>query len=175
MRAFVAVWPSPAVVAQLAAIDRPARPGVRWTTEDQWHVTLRFLGSLNDPEVEGVKGGLERLGSIGPRGPVAAMAGPALRRLGPSVLCLPVAGVDEVAAAVAQVTARFGGPGEDRPFRGHLTIARAARGVDPRPPVPVPFLASWPVSEVTLVSSTLRPDGARYQIIGRYPLAGPVS
>jgi RNA 2',3'-cyclic 3'-phosphodiesterase len=170
VRAFVAVWPSPAVVAQLAAIDRPARPGIRWTTEDQWHVTLRFLGSITGDEVEGVKGGLERLGSIGPRGPVTAVAGPALSKLGPSVLCLPVAGVDELAAAVIQATAGFGEPGEDRPFRGHLTIARAARGVDPRPPVPVPFLASWPVSEVTLVSSTRHPEGARYEVIGRYAL-----
>lgn len=170
MRAFVAVWPSPAVVAQLAALDRPARPGIRWTTEDQWHVTLRFLGSITDDEVEGVKGALARLGSIRPGGPVTAVAGPALRTLGQPVLCLPIAGVDEVAATVAEATAGFGEPGEDRPFRGHLTIARAARGVDPRPPVPVPFVASWPVSEVTLVSSTLRPDGARYQVIGRYPL-----
>jgi 2'-5' RNA ligase len=170
MRAFVAVWPSPAVVEALAEIDRPQRPGIRWTTPDQWHVTLRFLGQLVDEEVEGVKAALAGLESAGRNGPVTADAGPAWVRLGPSVLCLPVAGLGEVAASVVAVTSGIAAPEVGRPFRGHLTIARAARGVDPRPPAPVPFSASWEVDQVTLVASTLHPAGARYEVISRYRL-----
>ncbi len=51
MRLFVAVWPSAAVVDELRGLERPARPGVRWTTADQWHVTLRFLGEMEDPDL----------------------------------------------------------------------------------------------------------------------------
>ncbi|NIR41602.1 MAG: RNA 2',3'-cyclic phosphodiesterase, partial [Actinobacteria bacterium] len=43
-RLFVAVWPPPSVVDLLARLPRREEPGVRWTTEAQWHVTLRFLG-----------------------------------------------------------------------------------------------------------------------------------
>jgi 2'-5' RNA ligase len=80
--------------------------------------------------------------------------------------------LDEVAAAVSDLTAGYGQPVGDRPFRGHLTIARAARGVDPRPPVPVLFAATWEIAEVTLVASTLHPAGARYEVIARYRLSG---
>ena len=50
MRLFVAVWPTPAVVEELGALPRPAAPGLRWTTADQWHVTLRFLGDADPGE-----------------------------------------------------------------------------------------------------------------------------
>lgn len=170
MRVFVAVWPSPAVVGRLVEIDRPARPGIRWTTQDQWHVTLRFLGELGEQEVKGVKGALAGLGAVDREGPVSAVAGPALDRLGPAVLCLPVAGLDQLAAQVAALTAGVGQPVADRPFRGHLTIARAKRGVNPKPPGPALFSASWEVAEVTLVASTRHPHGARYEVIDRYRL-----
>ena len=170
MRLFVAVWPPPAVVEQLAGLPRPARPGLRWTTEDQWHVTVRFLGEVSAGDVEGVKAALGRLGPGGRAGMVTATAGPALERLGPSVLSLPVAGLEEMAAAVSDLTAGYGQPAGGRPFRGHLTIARAARGVDPRPPLPVPFAATWEIAEVTLVASVLHPAGARYEVIARYRL-----
>jgi 2'-5' RNA ligase len=171
MRLFVAVWPSPSVALQLAALDRPPRAGVRWTTEDQWHVTLRFLGQILDEDLQRVKGALSALESVGPTRPVTAVAGPALTRLGPSVLCVPVAGLDGLAASVVRATAEFGEPPDERPFRGHITVARAARHVKLRLSAPVPFEGSWEVEEVTLVASVLHRAGARYEVVGRYPLA----
>jgi 2'-5' RNA ligase len=46
-RLFVAVRPPPEVMARLAAIDRPALPGVRWSVPDQWLVKLRPLGHVD--------------------------------------------------------------------------------------------------------------------------------
>ena len=48
MRAFVAVTVPPKVVDVLAAMERPAFDNLRWTTPEQWHVTLRFLGEIPD-------------------------------------------------------------------------------------------------------------------------------
>src|SRR5213592_498263 len=47
-RLFVAVWPTPEVVALLSALDRPALPGVRWSAPEQWLVKLRPLGLVAD-------------------------------------------------------------------------------------------------------------------------------
>ena len=47
-RLFVAVRPTPEVVALLAALERPAVPGVRWSTPEQWLVKLRPLGHVAD-------------------------------------------------------------------------------------------------------------------------------
>jgi 2'-5' RNA ligase len=168
VRLFVAVWPPAEVVNALAALDRPARSGLRWTTPDQWHVTVRFLGSMVDAE-EG-KGALAHMEAVAAPSQVMASAGPAVTRLGPSILCLPVAGLESVAAAVVATTADIGERPPERPFRGHLTLARAKRGVDLRPFTGPAFSATWPVNEVTLVASVTGPDRARYQVVASYPI-----
>ena len=89
------------------------------------------------------------------------------------MLCVPVAGLDGVAESVMALTAALGQPADFRPFHGHLTLARGRRGIDLRPLAGTPFSAVWPVDEVTLVASHLHPDGARYEVMGRFPPRGP--
>lgn len=172
MRVFVALWPPPPVVDELARLDRPPMAALRWTTADQWHVTLRFLGEIGGEEVERGKAALDRLGSRGRMARVAAVAGPALELLSPTVWCLPVAGLADLAEAVCRSTAEIGAPVGDRRFRGHLTMARG-KGVAALAAAPaVALTASWPVDEVTLVASELHPRGARYRVIHRVPISG---
>ena len=121
MRLFVAVRPPDDVLDAVAALARPAHPGVRWTTRDQWHVTLRFLGEVGDPEP--VAAAL----AAAPLPAATAALGPRVTALGSGVVCLPVAGLDALAAAVSEATAGWGRPPEHRRFRGHLTLARVDR------------------------------------------------
>ena len=163
MRLFVAVWPPPEVVALLAALDRPPLDGVRWTTPDQWHVTLRFLGEVDDPaRVLAPLAGAALPGASVGLGPIA-------ERPSPSLLWLPVAGLEALAAAVIGATLEVGRPVAG-PFRGHLTLARARRSA-PRGVLrrlsPVACSASWAVGEVTVVASTLGGTGSRYEVVGR--------
>jgi 2'-5' RNA ligase len=82
-----------------------------------------------------------------------------------------VGGLDALAASVVARTAALGEPPPDRPFSGHLTLARAKRGDRGVAGLAgVAFTASWEVGEVTLVASTLHPHGARYDIVARYHL-----
>ncbi len=169
MRLFVAVWPPHEVTDTIAALDRPAVPGVRWTTQDQWHVTLRFLGAVAD-DLAGP------LGEALPGGPAPeAVAGPATARLGRSILVVPVAGLDDLAAAVVAATGAIVAVTEQRPFRGHLTLARAAKGASiPRSLVGVPAAGRWRVGRVSLVQSHTHPAGARYaEVAGRTLDGGP--
>ena len=164
MRLFVAVWPSEEVLDTVAALPRPEVKNLRWTTHDQWHITLRFLGAVDDPD-EAVSA-LGRLRAAR----CEAVLGSEVRRLGSRVLMVPVAGLDEIAAEVIAATAEVGEPPEDRPFKGHLTLARARGRVDFRPLAGHPITGRWPVDEVTLVESRLHPKGARYETIARVPL-----
>jgi RNA 2',3'-cyclic 3'-phosphodiesterase len=176
VRLFVAVWPSAAARAALDTLPRPPTPGLRWTTPDQWHVTLRFLGEQDDADpaaaaVRRVPGGLE--GSA--PGPVAGSLGPATSWFpGRRVLQVPVEGLDRLAAAVDTAFDGAPGPGaggRDRPFVGHLTVART-RG-QRRGPIDLagaPCAAPWPVNRVTLVRSTLGGSGSRYEILAAAPL-----
>ena len=167
-RLFVAVWPPEDVLDAVAALHRPEVPGLRWTAPEQWHVTLRFLG-----RVEKVDEAVEALETVR-AAPAAAVAGPEVGRFGRRVLHVPVTGLDEVAAAVVSATAGVGEPPEDRPFAGHLTLARVARGarVDLRALAGQPVAGRWPVAEICLVESHLSPKGARYEVVTRFPLAG---
>jgi 2'-5' RNA ligase len=166
-RLFVAVWPPPDVVAALHAIERPEQQDLRYTTEDQWHVTLRFLGTVADDDIASVVAALVD----GACPAVDAEIQPAPKRLGPTAVVLDVAGLEPVAAAVEAAVGRFA-PDEHRRFKGHLTIARMrrpgrwpARGVGG-----LPGARSWPVSEVTLVQSHLGRGPAVYETLAAVPL-----
>lgn len=153
----------------MAGLDRPSVTGLRWTTPQQWHVTLRFLGHVDDarPVVEALAG----VGRRGP-GPVDAVLGPATGRFDQRILHVPVGGLEGVAGEVIAATAHLGRPPEDRPFAGHITLARVARGarVDLRPLAGMPVSGTWTVTDVCLVESHLSSAGARYEVVGRVPL-----
>ena len=140
---------------------------MRWTTRDQWHVTLRFLGPV--PAVEPVA---EALAGMRPAGPATAVLGPAVSRFGQRILHVPVGGLDAVAAVVVAATVGVGRPPEDRPFRGHVTLARVVKHgkVDLRPLAGASVAGEWEVGAVCLVESRLSPAGARYEVLDRFPL-----
>jgi RNA 2',3'-cyclic 3'-phosphodiesterase len=164
VRLFIAAWPPTDVLDAVEALDRPERAGVRWTTREQWHVTLRFLGAVDDVDL--VETSLRGVGTL----PSAASAGPQTTRLGRSLAVLPVSGLDRLAGAVVDLTASFGEPPDTRPFFGHITLARAKPGVKLGGLVGAPISASWPVTELALVASDLHPTGAKYTVVARFPL-----
>ncbi|HEX5366408.1 MAG TPA: RNA 2',3'-cyclic phosphodiesterase [Acidimicrobiales bacterium] len=166
MRLFVAVWPPPDVVAALAGLPRPVVPGVRWTRREAWHVTLRFLGEVEDPAP--VAAALDRAALA----PASARLGPRLTALGRRVLAVPVAGLDELAAGVGAPVASSSrpGPGDQRAFRGHVTLARARRGGDVRPLAGATVQGGWRVDAVELVLSRPEGRGHRYEVLHRRPL-----
>ena len=163
-RLFVAVWPPGEVLDVVEALHRPVEAGGRWTRRDQWHVTLRFLGPA---EVDAVCSALDGLRHE----PVEAVVGPEVGVLGQGVVQLPVAGLDSLASAVVSLTAAVGRPPEDRPFFGHLTLARMA-GAPPAGVLGQAFTASFAVTSVALVASELGGNAARYMTVATFPLSG---
>jgi 2'-5' RNA ligase len=158
----VAVWPPDAVLDQVAALERAVIDGVRWTTRDQWHITLRFLGPA---EVATVQSALA--GAVVER--ATARLGPAVGRFGHRILHVPVTGLERVASSVIAATCDIGRPPDDRPFAGHLTLARVAKGaqVDLRRLAGAPVAARWEVTDVCLVQSHLSRAGSRYEVLDR--------
>lgn len=158
MRLFIAVWPPPAVVDAIAALDLPVNDALRLTAPDQLHSTLRFLGNIDD--VDAVTRALDGVSHP----PVDVAIGPATRRLGHSVLMVPVAGLDTLAAAMPFPAGR--------PFTGHLTVARArSRHQVPRALSGIPFSATWRATSFALVRSQTKPTGAVYDDVAVFPLA----
>jgi len=164
MRLFVAVRPPEHVLDQLAELAHPDAPGVRWTTRDQWHVTLRFLGNVDDPEpvITAVRDAVHSLSAV------EVALGPRAGMLGRGVVQLPVSGLDEVARAVIAATADVGDPPDRRGFKGHLTLARTnGHRLDLSS---LHVAASWPVDQVELIRSRLGRGPATYETLAVVPL-----
>lgn len=169
MRLFVAVEVPDDARAAVAAVERPAGDDVRWSDPSAWHVTLRFLGEVDDAVPA-----IDALLAVS-AAPAVAVVAPVPRRLGATAVVLEVSGLDELAATVGAAFAGLPGA-EGRRFTGHLTLGRLRRtGRWPEGGVgPLPEAVSWPVTSVALVESRLTHGApARYEVLARRPLAGP--
>lgn len=189
MRLFVAIevpepWREAAREAR-RALDRDRAltgPPLRWVDPALMHLTLRFLGEVPDGAVPGLRRALDehappvdlRL-EIGAAGSFGAPART-------SAVWLGVGGDGEALRALAQRLERAaqaaGLPGDEREFRGHLTLARVSRraGGPQRRAVaeavtrlPEPPRAEFRVRSVALIRSHLRPGAPpRYETLSRY-------
>jgi 2'-5' RNA ligase len=174
VRLFVAVSLPPDVIELVGDLPRPDLASLRWTTEDQWHITLKFLGEVASPSVVAealtkVPGALREAGVR----EVEVVLGAATAWFrGRRILHVPVTGLDTLASVVAEVTASFGEHSEeDPPFAGHLTLARVRRNASgPANLAGTPVSAEWTVPEILLMSSTLGPGGSRYGVVAKVPV-----
>ena len=180
LRAFLAVsLPADARACAAEAVEtlRVAVPGdVRWTSPDNHHLTLKFLGEIAEDRVDPlVERAGAKLATVAPF--EVALAGfgafPSAREA--RVLWL---GVARGAAALAKLARKLdsaaritGAERERRPFTAHLTLGRlrAPARVEIERLAP-PTSVAWTVSEVVLYESRLAPDGARHVPLAHLPL-----
>ena len=164
MSLFVAVRPDAGAVEDLQHALEPMRrmpvaDVLRWQPPSQWHVTLAFLGDPDDDVAEAVA---ERLADLEAWTPVTGLSLAGAGCFGRQVLWLGMAdddALDGLRALQAALPPRLRGTGatvDRRPWRPHLTIARARHG-DARAAAAV--LSGyrgprWDVDEVLLVRSS---------------------
>lgn len=157
---------------------RPELPGAKWTRPEGRHLTLKFLGEVEEGRVSEIGEALE--GAASGHAPFEAAFSevggfPNLGR--PRVLWVGVGeGAEpmaELAGSVDEAMSGLGFDREKRRFHGHLTIARFKRpkktGDLPEVPVPEDRFA---VDEIVLFESHLHPKGARYTARARFTLSG---
>lgn len=127
-------------------------------------MTLAFLGDVDEPAVVSLLALVEF--------PAAqARLGPAVEMIRRDVVVIPVAGLDELAAAVRSAIGSAAPELTHRSFLGHLTMARSRCGVVPEL-VGHPVDVSFDVKEFSLVRSELDSGGARHFTVARFAL-GP--
>src|ERR1035438_7823205 len=169
MRLFVAVAVPEQVAGELEAAVAPLRsswPSLRWTGIDAWHLTLAFLGEVNDVIAAGLADPL-RIAAAEHAPLTLSLAGsgafPGAGRA--HVLWTGVHGdlkrLDHLAESVATAAKHEGAPPaeERRDFQPHLTLARSRAAVDVR--ALIAELAEyagtpWTAEEIYLIRS--RPD-----------------
>jgi 2'-5' RNA ligase len=169
-----------------AALSRARRElegrlsGWRWVRAENIHLTLRFLGEVPDDQVGRHHGAWRRAAAgcspvrleIGGSGVFPPRGLPRVLWCGVSA-GRPAGEIERLASALEDAARGEGFAPERRPFRPHLTLARARRGE--RPTVPdgdsVGTLGEVEAQEVVLFRSRLSPQGATYDPIEVFPLA----
>lgn len=174
-RLFVAVRP-PRPIREKLIDSMGGISGARWQSDDQLHLTLRFIGEVEPPVAEDIHAALGTIHQ--PRFNVALSSlGTFDRRGQPEVVWAGVTPHEPLKALhkkVDQALAQAGLPREGRAYLPHITLARMNRSSGSAREFleQAGGLSSDPftVDSFFLYESELTPAGAVYSIIERYPL-----
>lgn len=189
IRSFVAI-PIPAEIRRrLVEVENdlmPARAGVKWVSEDNFHVTLKFLGYVEPERLEAVARGVEAaVRGIGPFEVELAGVGAFPKITRPSVVWVGVTrGAQEMISLADRVDgemAKIGFERETRPFSPHITLGRVKSPKDRGgPPENLDRLrelierhqarevGSFGVEQVNIMRSELRITGPIYTAISDF-------
>lgn len=175
-RLFVALHPPTHITAALEALREDELPG-RWLPAASMHLTLRFLGDVDETRAEALAARLSEI-RLPPADVVLEEVDVFPSRRSPRVLVVRCARTPTLMTLQAEVERRVqeqGFEGERRAFNPHLTLARL-RGAAP---VRVGDYLQRHADEVggaftadafRLYESTLLPSGARYVVRAAFPL-----
>ena len=186
MRLFLAVELGQATLDALEQAIEPLRteaPDIAWVRPHKRHLTLKFLGDVDESRVAAVTEFTERVARQHRQFPMRIAgigAFPNFRRA--RVVWIGVeheARLELLHHDIEVAAEQVGFELEGRAFRPHITLARV------RSPLPeervrrlariarrIDFSAILHVSEITLFESTLAPDGAHYRRLLVAPLGG---
>lgn len=179
MRLFIALPIPVAIQHELAALRRELGKA-RWVPAAQLHVTLRFLGELDDAGARRVIEAVEQE-RVQARWAMPPLTARGLGTFGgrkPRVLfakLVPAEPVEALAASIERAVVRAGLEPESRPFAAHITLARLTRPDLARVTALLGDEASFAtdpfaVDEAILYRSTLTPSGAVHEPLHRFAL-----
>ena len=184
MRLFVALDPPPEALAELEAAVAPLRtewPELRWSGRDKWHVTLAFLGEVDEGKLDELAVRLARAAGRHPALELAIGDGGAFPSRKKARVFISHIEADQpalaaLAASVAAGARRAGAPPPDeaRKYHPHLTLARTRQPTDLTEPIAAltGFLGTrWLATEIHLIRSHGGPK-TWYETLASWPLAG---
>ncbi|MGE0665999.1 MAG: RNA 2',3'-cyclic phosphodiesterase [Sphingomonadales bacterium] len=174
LRLFVALQLPPDIRARLTGLMGGVN-GARWQTDQQLHLTLRFIGEVDEARAEDIDSALGAVTfapfqvSLQGAGLFGDMRKPRMLWAGVG----PEAPLAHLAQKIDTAMVRIGLPADPRKFTPHITLARF-RGPAGRVER---FLAAndqlfsppWTVERFTLFRSHLAHSGAIYEPLATYP------
>ncbi|HEY4707008.1 MAG TPA: RNA 2',3'-cyclic phosphodiesterase [Thermodesulfobacteriota bacterium] len=164
-----------------AQLDRgPA--AISWTRPESIHLTLKFLGEVDDNRIDEIGSALEKAAAgVAPLSLVVEGVGGFPTRKYPRVIWAGIrenAELKKLQLQVEEAISSLGFEPEDRAFSPHLTLCRIKSTADGRKmggllaEVQPELKAGFDVSSVVLFKSVLKPAGAEYTALKEIILKG---
>jgi RNA 2',3'-cyclic 3'-phosphodiesterase len=172
LRLFLALRLPDPVVATLAAWGAEQLEGAgRLVRADQLHVTLAFLGSRPERELDPIVDALREAAARAHPIELAPRGWRETRSVGMVVLADAGGAATTLADGLHGRLERLGVyRREARPWLPHVTVLRFRER--PRREPPLPELAPFAPSDAAAYLSRLHPSGARYEVLASTPLGG---
>ena len=155
-------------------LHEPDIPG-RLVPPDNWHLTVRFLGNVDQIAMERLMATLDQSGLGQPFAIALGELGAFPRPAKASVVWLAVdqgrERLIEVNKIAEEASQEVGLAADERPFAPHLTLSRIRPELDVRPALasyrPMPF--RWTAAELVLYETRTAAGGAVYQRLETFP------
>ena len=176
IRGFIGVQIAPEIRARISAAIAQLAPeisGIRWVREENFHFTLKFLGLIEEPQIEPIRKALAqaiqpfRRFTINAKGLGVFPDSKKARVLWVGLESNHMAGL---AKSVESVLEPFGFPRENRIFRPHLTVGRWRHPMGSQQELGGKLerwnnyvFGAFEADHVVLFQSVLKADGAVYR------------
>ncbi|MBN1914111.1 MAG: RNA 2',3'-cyclic phosphodiesterase [Candidatus Omnitrophica bacterium] len=182
MRSFIAISLPPDIKDALARMQEKLKKSgadVKWVAPANIHLTLKFLGDLNEKKLEAVYGAMEDTAKNNTRFYARIRDLGAFPKVSsPRIIWAGIGAGDEeikkIARQLEESIARVGIPKEDRPFSCHITLGRTKsalnldrltqdltkNGKDPEAEG-----LGFDIEKITFFKSTLTPKGPLYEAL----------
>ena len=157
------------------------RARLTWAASDRLHITIRFIGEVDEGRAAAIRTALEPRLDVEPFELVLAGAGAFPGSGPPRVVWAGIEkGRDWLIAVEREIGARLaalGLPADTRPYSPHLTLARVKKAEGLRSARLFEGLAdrqigTTRIDAITLFQSRLSPKGSQYAALLRTPLKG---
>lgn len=189
IRAFIAVRIKPDMARKISEVQSELEQclaGIRWVRKENLHLTIKFLGAIEEDKIMPIMGALEEALRPIPRFSIVGRGigvFPGIKRARVLWVGLEGEALISLAKAVEGVLEPIGFERERRAFSSHLTIGRW-RDFETQSVRLKQEIERWKdhsfgesgVEEAVFFRSILKPQGAEYSPLGIIPLGNqPVS
>ncbi len=181
MRTFIAIELPQEIKGSLSRLQgelKATGADVKWVAPQNIHLTLKFLGEVDDKKLEKIKEAIDGLAKETSKFQVCITTLGAFPKIdSPRVIWMGIEAGDketkEIAAVLEERLAEISIPKEDRPFSSHITIGRTRSALNRQKLVEelknktglggekLEFYAG----KITLFKSTLTPKGPIYETL----------
>ena len=153
---------------------KPLCDGVKWEKREKLHVTLKFLGDVDELQAGRVTSAVGKLlpGFSPFEMNIAKLGG--FPNLGnPRILYIGLSENEELRALHEQMEQELGSLGfvnERRRFIPHITVGRIKSRLRLKKPLPIPERASFEINKIGVMQSELRKEGSVYTPLSLFTL-----
>jgi 2'-5' RNA ligase len=185
IRAFLATDPPEEILREIAGVQgslkRSLRGDIRWVRPEGIHLTLKFFGDISEADVRAIFDIVERqVASVAPMSFQLGELGAFPDYQHPRVIWVGLMGdispLEELQKRLDQQFQTIGFPGEDRPFRAHLTLGRVKTAKGPiglaQSVGAIRTTGRFKIGDLSLFRSQLSPQGASYTKLATFVFRG---